>query len=159
MLEQVVSRVALLNMPPLLLVSLVAAFSAHAQADEIYRCKAYSGGTFWSREHCQKHDALVDRVASVPSGMGFERQVKVAEQGARASEREVARASTLSRSEQQALNAQARAEARQQKKCQKLRSELALQDSRARQGLSARQRARWQQRQERLQAEVQQAAC
>ncbi|HEX5804715.1 MAG TPA: hypothetical protein VFY31_00035 [Macromonas sp.] len=132
---------------------------AAAHADEIYRCKAYGGGTFWSREHCRERDALVDRIASVPGGMGFERQVKLAEQGARATERDVARASTLSRSEQQALQAQARAEARQQKKCQKLQTEQDLQDSRARQGLSARQRARWQNRQEKLQREWAAAAC
>lgn len=130
-----------------------------AQADEIYRCKAYSGGTFWSRDHCQKHDALVDRVASVPSGMGFDRQVKLAEQGARAAERDVARASALSRDEQQALNAQARAEARQQKKCQALRTEKELQDSRARQGLTAKQRARWQLRQDKWQSDWTAAGC
>ncbi len=136
-----------------------ALFGMAAQAEEIYRCKAYGGGTFWSREHCRERDALVDRIASVPGGMGFERQVKLAEQGARATERDVARASTLGRSEQQALQSQVRAEARQRKKCQKLQSELGLQDSRARQGLSAKQRARWQQRQERLQAEWSQAGC
>lgn len=130
-----------------------------AQADEIYRCKAYSGGTFWSRDHCQKHDALVDRVASVPAGMGFERQVKVAEQGAHATERDVARASQLNRGEQHALHAQARAENRQRKRCDKLRGELDLQDSRARQGMSVKQRARWTQRQERLQEEGLQAGC
>lgn len=130
-----------------------------AQADEIYRCKAYSGGTFWSRDHCQKHQALVDRVASVPSGMGFERQVKLAEQGARAAERDVARASTLDRDEQRALNAQARAEARQQKKCQALRTEKELQDSRARQGLTAKQRARWQLKQDKWQSDWAAAGC
>lgn len=130
-----------------------------AQADEIYRCKAYSGGTFWSREHCRERDALVDRIASVPGGMAFERQVKLAEQGARATERDVARSSTPSRSEQQALQAQARAEVRQQKKCQKLQEDLDLQASRARQGLSARQRARWQARQEKLLRERAAVTC
>jgi len=130
-----------------------------AQADEIYRCKSYGGGIFWSREHCRERDALVDRIASVPGGMGFERQVKLAEQGVRTTERDVARASTLNPREQQALRTQARAEARHQKKCQKLQAELNLLESRARQGLTARQRTRWQTRQEKLKGEWTAAGC
>jgi hypothetical protein len=44
----------------------------------IYRCKSYSGGLFWSDTHCSKHNALIDRIASVPVGMAFQQQVDIA---------------------------------------------------------------------------------
>jgi hypothetical protein len=46
----------------------------------IYHCKDYGGGTFWAQAHCSKHNALIDRMASVPSGMPFQQQVEIAEQ-------------------------------------------------------------------------------
>lgn len=45
----------------------------------IYRCKAYSGGVFWSSAYCGTQQALVDRIATVPSGMSFEQQIQIAE--------------------------------------------------------------------------------
>jgi len=50
----------------------------------IYLCKAYSGGTFWSSAHCNTQQALIDRMATVPSEMPFDQQVQIAE-GQRAS--------------------------------------------------------------------------
>jgi hypothetical protein len=46
----------------------------------IYLCKNYSGGTFWAQAHCGQHNALIDRMASVPPGMPFDQQVQLAEQ-------------------------------------------------------------------------------
>lgn len=130
-----------------------------AQADTLYRCKTYAGGVFWSRAHCQTHGALIDRIATVPGGMGLSQQVKLAEQGARSTAREVEQASTLSRTDQAALQRQARAEERRLKRCGKLQAELERQDSRARQGLSVRQRARWQERQQEKREEQARAGC
>ncbi len=45
----------------------------------IYRCKAYSGGIFWSSAHCGSQQALIDRMATVPNGLPFEQQVQIAE--------------------------------------------------------------------------------
>lgn len=45
----------------------------------IYRCKAYSGGIFWSSAYCGTQQALIDRTATVPNGMPFEQQVQIAE--------------------------------------------------------------------------------
>ncbi|RZS57129.1 hypothetical protein [Sphaerotilus mobilis] len=51
-----------------------------AQAGTIYLCKAYSGGMFWSQEHCNQHQALIERIASVPDGLPFDQQVQLGEQ-------------------------------------------------------------------------------
>ena len=48
-------------------------------ADTIYYCKGYSGGTFWASTACSNHKALIDRIATVPSGIGWDEQVKIAE--------------------------------------------------------------------------------
>jgi hypothetical protein len=45
----------------------------------IYRCKAYSGGIFWSSAHCGTQQALIDRMVTVPNGLPFEQQVQIAE--------------------------------------------------------------------------------
>lgn len=49
----------------------------------IYRCKAYGGEMFWSARHCSQHRALIDRIASVPVGLPFNEQVRIAEGQAR----------------------------------------------------------------------------
>ena len=46
----------------------------------IYLCRDYSGGSFWASDHCNRHNALIDRMVSVPEGMPFEQQVQLAEQ-------------------------------------------------------------------------------
>jgi hypothetical protein len=46
----------------------------------IYLCKDYSGGTFWASNHCNQHDALIDRMVSVPEGIPFEQQIQIAQQ-------------------------------------------------------------------------------
>ena len=61
---------------------LIAAFlslaSALAAADTVYLCKSYGGGLFWSNTHCRQHNALIDRMESVPSGLPFNQQVEIA---------------------------------------------------------------------------------
>lgn len=47
--------------------------------DTIYHCKGYGGGTFWVNTPCSKHKALIDRIATVPSGLPWDQQVQIAE--------------------------------------------------------------------------------
>ena len=61
----------------LLLLCFVPCFS---DAATIYLCKAYSGGTFWSQQHCNRHSALIDRIVSVPDTLPFSQQVNLGEQ-------------------------------------------------------------------------------
>lgn len=60
-----------------------------ASADTIYHCKNYSGGTFWASATCSKHNALIDRIATVPSGMSWDQQVQIAEGQRRAAANQV----------------------------------------------------------------------
>jgi hypothetical protein len=46
----------------------------------IYLCRDYGGGTFWASDHCNRHNALIERMVSVPEGMPFQQQVALAEQ-------------------------------------------------------------------------------
>jgi hypothetical protein len=57
-----------------------AALAPAAQADSLYLCKAYSGGSFWSREPCGQHQALIERIVSVPDGLSLQQQVRLGEQ-------------------------------------------------------------------------------
>lgn len=62
-----------------LLATAAATLVSPAQAASIYLCKAYNGATFWSSAHCRQHDALIDRIESVPDGLPFDQQVVLAE--------------------------------------------------------------------------------
>ncbi len=74
------------------LIALAAAFACSgASADTIYLCKAYSGGKFWSAEHCSTRSALIERMADVPAGLPFDQQVDIAN-GARIEAARVTRA-------------------------------------------------------------------
>ena len=57
---------------------------ANSGTATLYHCKAYTGGTFWARSHCNQHQALVDRMVNVPSRLPFEQQVHLAEANRRA---------------------------------------------------------------------------
>jgi hypothetical protein len=57
----------------------LAAGALGADAATLYRCRSHGGGHFWSAQHCQQHNALIDRIASVPDGMPFDQQVAVAQ--------------------------------------------------------------------------------
>jgi hypothetical protein len=52
--------------------------SAHAAT--IYLCKAYNGGEFWASNHCNQHQALIERIVTVPDGMPFNQQVDLGNQ-------------------------------------------------------------------------------
>ncbi|HBE90691.1 MAG TPA: hypothetical protein DDW41_05795 [Candidatus Andersenbacteria bacterium] len=58
----------------------VALLPLWAHSGSIYLCRAYSGGTFWAQAHCNQHNALIERIVSVPDSMPFDQQVKLAEQ-------------------------------------------------------------------------------
>lgn len=45
----------------------------------LFHCKAYNGGSFWARSHCNQHKALVYRMVNVPGSLPFDQQVKMAE--------------------------------------------------------------------------------
>lgn len=51
-----------------------------ATSGTIYHCQGQNGGTFWSQAPCSHHGAQIDRMASVPPGLPFDEQVKIAEQ-------------------------------------------------------------------------------
>lgn len=51
-----------------------------SHAESLYLCRAYSGGTFWSQAHCNQHNALIERIVSVPESLQFDQQVALGEQ-------------------------------------------------------------------------------
>ncbi len=65
-------------MPAAWIAILIAFTPALATADTLYLCKSYGGGMFWSNTHCRQHNALIDRIESVPSGLSFDQQVEIA---------------------------------------------------------------------------------
>ena len=73
-----------------------------ASAGSIYLCKAYAGGTFWASNHCNQHNALIERIANVPDGLPFDQQVNIANQ-----QRQSA-ASTTTRSEERRVGKECR---------------------------------------------------
>ena len=92
------------------------------QADTLYRCKAYTGGQFWSRNPCQQHGALVDQIVPVPDGLPFATQVRLAEQapGVRPPT-----PGSPNRKDQQAAAASATKTLKHQARCDKLRDQIA----------------------------------
>ncbi len=56
------------------------AASGAGKAATLYLSTAYSGGTFWASSHCRQHNALVERILSVPDGMSFQQQVELGQQ-------------------------------------------------------------------------------
>lgn len=135
-----------------------------ARADQLYRCRSYGGGLFWSQTHCRQHGALIDRIQSVPSGLSPDRQVQVAEQGVAKSgpgvsraDRAASRADGMTRAEQQALQREARARERHKARCERLQAELELQQGR--QPSTAYQQQRARERQQRLLDQRSLAGC
>jgi hypothetical protein len=62
------------------LICLVMVFPLLGHAESIYLCRAYGGGNFWAKTHCNQHNALIERIASVPAGLPFDLQVNIGEQ-------------------------------------------------------------------------------
>ncbi len=46
---------------------------------EIYLCKGYSGGMFWSSAICSTQRATIDRIVAVPTSLSWDEQVQLAE--------------------------------------------------------------------------------
>jgi len=63
-----------------LLVTATFAPLSSTHAESLYLCRAYSGGTFWSQAHCNQHNALIERIVSVPDSLPFDQQVALGEQ-------------------------------------------------------------------------------
>lgn len=65
-----------------ILIWAAAMLACTVQADTVYLCKAYSGGTFWASSHCNQHQAHIERLVSVPNGLPWDQKVNLAEQDA-----------------------------------------------------------------------------
>lgn len=109
----------------LLLMALAVPFSAHTGS--IYLCKAYSGGTFWASNHCNQHNALVERIVSVPDGMPFNQQVDIGNQQVRPSSRSSSTTTTT------IINNGAAAVQDKQTECRALDARIKALDAQARQ--------------------------
>lgn len=68
-----------MNKSKLLLLCL-AIVPMYAHSGSLYLCRAYSGGTFWAKAHCNQHNALIERIVSVPDNLPFDQQVNLGEQ-------------------------------------------------------------------------------
>ena len=128
-------------------------------SDTLYHCKAYSGGMFWSKQHCREREALVDRMVNVPSGLNWSEQVRLAEQGTQATAKEKRRAERMAEADETILRQQARKRQRQERQCAKLQQEVDHQDSMARAGGSGRKQERIAKRKQELQERRQRAGC
>lgn len=133
--------------------ALVGLLSTGAAADTLYRCNAYSGGAFWSREPCAAHQALLDRTASVPSGLTLAQQIQLAEQGLRDSR------AALAPPPPGKTSVSGKAALRHARHCERLRAELARQESLSRQPSSARVQERIRRKQDQLREELTLGAC
>jgi len=133
--------------------ALAGLLSTGAAADTLYHCKAYSGGAFWSREPCAAHQALLDRTASVPSGLTLAQQIQLAEQGLRDNR------AALAPPPASAAPVPGKAALRHARHCERLRVELARQESLSRQPSSARTQERIRHRQDKLREELTLGAC
>lgn len=45
----------------------------------LYLCKSYGGSLFWSSGYCSSQKAFLERTATVPSGLSFDQQVRMAD--------------------------------------------------------------------------------
>lgn len=127
--------------------------------DTLYHCKAYSGGLFWSRQHCQQREALVVRMVNVPSGLAWSEQVRLAEQASHGMTQAAARSKRAAEMEERAARQQARVQLGHERRCAEFQQALDHQDSLARWGGSARKLARIAARKQTLQERRQQQGC
>lgn len=67
-------------MRPLLLCVVFSLLTGVANATEIYRCKTYQGGTYWSAGPCRNTNGIMVDIVQVPPGMSFQDQVRMADQ-------------------------------------------------------------------------------
>ncbi len=65
---------------PVLFVLLASAPLAPVSAAPLYLCKSYTDGSqFWSANQCNKTNALLEKVVTVPDNLAFDQQVQAAE--------------------------------------------------------------------------------
>lgn len=50
---------------------------------QVFLCVSNQSGRFWSSNHCRERGALVERIESVPAGLPWDQQVKIADQQTR----------------------------------------------------------------------------
>lgn len=115
-----------------------------AQADTIYLCKAYSGGTFWSSAPCGQQKATLDRMVSVPDNMSWEQKVQMG-QAALAEARALTAPAPRSAVVQQQLP-----QASRQAECDSLKSSIANIDAQSRLGQSGQMQDWLKQRRQQL---------
>lgn len=60
-----------------LAIATLLAAAGQADAATIYLCKAYNGSTFWAKQHCREHSALIERIESV-ADVPWDQQVEQA---------------------------------------------------------------------------------
>jgi hypothetical protein len=56
----------------------------HADGDgrtitTLYLCEGYGGDQFWTRDHCRRRNAHIERMETVPADLPFEQQVQMAQ--------------------------------------------------------------------------------
>ena len=100
--------------------------AASAHADTLYLCKAYSGGTFWAQQPCSHHNALIERILTVPDGLPFEQQVALGEQSRQ-------QAAQVTQAAQPTVTVQNSAATSNQATCKALDARIASLDAMARQ--------------------------
>ncbi len=61
-----------------LLLALLCTVATQGHAATIYLCRAYNGSTFWAKQHCNRHNALIERTESV-ADVPWDQQVEQAE--------------------------------------------------------------------------------
>jgi hypothetical protein len=109
-------------------ITIVAVAHGSTQAATLYHCKNYSGGTFWSSAPCSTHNALIDRLVSVPDNMPFAQQVEIGNR---------VRAEAQALVEQQVQVQQQPAQQQPDVNCAAISQEIASLDALARQPQSA----------------------
>lgn len=50
---------------------------------QVFLCVSHRGGRFWAPSHCSEHDALIERIESVPAGLPWDQQVQLADRQTR----------------------------------------------------------------------------
>lgn len=110
----------------------------------IYLCKSQSGGLFWSGPHCASHQALLERMESVPASLPWAQQVQLAqtqwEEAQRLTLPEVPRQAHRTEKARTAASrapSVQREETTTSKQCMQLHAKLEQLDQRARNGLSS----------------------
>lgn len=55
-------------------------FATGSNAAQIYRCKTSQGGSYWSSDWCNKSGGFTVDMVTVPNGMSFQEQARMADQ-------------------------------------------------------------------------------